>query len=73
LGDTGGKSNLRGWLIVVGVALLFLVWGLFIYFAIGDKGPPPWDFNVVKDIPGQSPVSTEPKGAAGPFPQHVDR
>ena len=25
----------------------------------GDKGPPPWDFGVVEDVPGQSPYSTE--------------
>ncbi len=73
MGDAGEKSDLRGWLIVVGVALLFLVWGLFIYFTIGDKGPPPWDFNVVQDIPGQSPLSTHSTGSPPPGGQHVDR
>ena len=53
------KSNRVGWIIVVAIAILFVLWGLFIFFAVGDKGPPSWDFGVIKDIPGESPYSTE--------------
>jgi hypothetical protein len=53
------KGSLRGWIIVLAMAILFVVWGLFIYFAVGDKGTPPWNFGVVSDIPGESPYSTE--------------
>ena len=53
------KTNRVGWIIVFGMALLFILWGLFIFFAVGDKGPPSWDFGVIKDIPGESPYSTE--------------
>jgi len=53
------KSNRVGWIIVVAIAILFVLWGLFIFFAVGDKGPPAWDFGVIKDIPGESPYSTE--------------
>jgi len=53
------KTNRVGWIIVVAMALLFILWGLFIFFAVGDKGPPSWDFGVIKDIPGESPYSTE--------------
>ena len=57
------KGSLKSWLIVLAVAVVFLSWGLFIFFAVGDKGPPPWDYGVVEDIPGQSPYSTvAPKG-----------
>ena len=70
------KQGLRGWLIVGTLALLFLFYGFFMYFAVGDKGPPPWDFGVVEDIPGQSSYSTHPprqgKGAE-PEPQHVSK
>jgi hypothetical protein len=52
------KGALRSWLIIVAMAFLFLLWGLFIFFAVGDKGPPSWNFGVVEDIPGQSPYST---------------
>lgn len=68
------KSSLRGWLVVMGMALLFVCWGLFLFFVVGDKGPPPWDFGVVKDIPGEAPHSSVAPGPAGPpAPQHVDR
>jgi len=53
------KTGFRSWIIVVAMALLFIIWGLFIFFMVGDKGPPSWDFSVVKDIPGESPYSTE--------------
>jgi len=70
------KRGLRGWLIVGTMALLFLFYGFFMYFVVGDKGPPPWDFGVVQDIPGQSSYSTHPtrqgKGAV-PEPQHVSQ
>jgi hypothetical protein len=53
------KGSLRDWIIVLAMAFLFVVWGLFIYFAVGDKGAPPWNFGVVSDIPGESAYSTE--------------
>jgi len=71
-----GKQGLRGWLIVGSMVLLFLLYGFFMYFAVGDKGPPSWDFGVVPDIPGQSSYSTHPpsqgKGTE-PEPQHVSQ
>ena len=53
------KTNRVGWIIVVAMTLLFILWGFFIFFAVGDKGPPSWDFGVIKDIPGESPYSME--------------
>lgn len=53
------KVNWRGWFIVVAMAVLFILWGLFVFFTVGDKGPPSWNFGVIKDIPGESPYSTE--------------
>ena len=53
------KGTLRDWIIVVAMAVLFLVWGFLIFFMVGDKGSPSWDFSVIKDIPGESPYSTE--------------
>jgi len=55
--DQEKKTVLKSWVIVVAMALLFILWGLFIFFTVGDKGPPPWNFGVVEDIPGQSPYS----------------
>jgi len=71
------KAELSGWLVVIGLAAFFLVWGVFIFFTVGDKGPAAWHFGVVQDIPGESPYSDYgPKlvpgtGLAVP-PQHVD-
>lgn len=53
-----GKGTLRSWIIVMAIAVLFAFWGLFVFFVVGDKGTPEWDFSVVEDIPGQSPYST---------------
>ena len=53
------KTNRVGWIVVVAMAVVFILWGLFIFFAVGDKGPPSWDFGVIKDIPGESSYSTE--------------
>jgi hypothetical protein len=68
------NSELRSWFIIFFLAILFVSWGLFIYFSVGDKGPPSWDFGVIKDIPGESAYSThralEGKDSA-PQPQHV--
>ncbi|NIQ37541.1 MAG: hypothetical protein GTN81_02985 [Proteobacteria bacterium] len=66
--DRERKATLRSWLILVAMVLLFLIWGFFVFFSVGDKGPPNWDFGVVEDIPGQSPYATE---YAEPTPQHV--
>ena len=71
----------KTWSIIGVIAGGFLAWGLLIYFVIGDKGPPDWDFSVIPDIPGQSTYSSynpvKPHGLVpGPEstpvePQHV--
>jgi hypothetical protein len=48
----------RSWLIILVMAILFVAWGIFAYLVIGEKGPHPWDFGVVEDIPGESAYST---------------
>ncbi len=65
---------IRGWLFVIALALGFFIYGVTMFFIVGDKGPPDWDFGTVEDIPGQSIYSTNPAilGPAGiPEPQHV--
>ena len=74
-------SLVKTWAIIGGIAAGFLAWGLLIYFVIGDKGPPGWDFSVLPDIPGQSIYFTynpvRPTGLAPAIepaqvtPQHV--
>ncbi|MGD0233643.1 MAG: hypothetical protein ABSC55_03790 [Syntrophorhabdales bacterium] len=68
--------DLKGWFYVCGLALFFLLYGLFMFYMIGDKGPPGWDFGIVEDIPGESVYSmNEPitGGTAAPEPQHVSQ
>lgn len=71
-----GSASLLSWAIVLGIASTFFVWGIFIFFTVGDKGSPPWNFGVVADIPGESPYAdygpqfVPGKGMVVP-PQHV--
>ena len=72
--DVEKRSGLGGWAFVIGLAVLFLLYGLFVFFSVGDKGPPDWDFGAIEDIPGKSVYSTspEPSGNVGePELQHV--
>ncbi len=64
------RAVMRGFLIVSLIAALFLGYGIFMYFAIGDKGNPDWDFGSIEDTPGQSVYSTAPPGPMEP--QHVN-
>ncbi len=67
------KTALRSWIIILAIAILFFCYGLFMFLAVGDKGPPGWDFGVVSDIPGESAYSTHPPKAPEPEPQHVSQ
>ena len=71
-----GGNNWKAWLIVCTLAILFLIYGVFMFFFVGDKGPPDWNFGNVEDIPGQSVYSTHPSvggTASAPEPQHVSQ
>jgi hypothetical protein len=65
----------RGWFIVCGIAVAFVLYGLFAFFVIGDREPADWDFGEIEDTPGQSVHSTYPyRGVTeDPETQHVDR
>jgi len=52
------RSSARTWGIITGIAAAFFLWGMLIFFVIGDKGPPDWDFSVIPDVPGESAYST---------------
>jgi hypothetical protein len=70
------RSGIKGWFYVCGLALFFLLYGLFMFYMIGDKGPPEWNFGTIEDTPGESVYSTnEPitGGSAAPNPQHVSQ
>ncbi len=69
------KTTVRGWIIVAGIALLFVIYGLFAFFVIGDNQPADWDFGAVKDVPGESVYSTYPyrSGTEEPEAQHVNQ
>ena len=72
-GTRGNKTDLRSWMIILAIALLFFCYGLFMFLAVGDKGPPGWDFGVIEDVPGESVYSTHPPGAPEALPQHVSQ
>ena len=67
------KTSFRSWMIILAIAILFFCYGLFVFLAVGDKGPPGWDFGVVEDVPGESAYSTHPPGAPEAEPQHVSQ
>jgi hypothetical protein len=52
-------SGLRSWGIVLAVALVFLGWGLLIFYTVGVSWPPPWRYGVIPDVPGQSVYSVQ--------------
>jgi flagellar basal body-associated protein FliL len=52
------SDRLRTWLIILMIVVFILTYGLIVFFTIGDKGPPSWDFGAVKDVPGESLYST---------------
>ncbi len=55
----GGESIVTSWVIIGIICSWVIAWGFFLYFSIGDKWPPGWDYRIVKDVPGQSEYSTE--------------
>jgi hypothetical protein len=68
------RRSLKLWIIIGGLSLAFLLYGLTMFLVVGDKGPPGWDFGVVEDTPGKSVFSTiqqQPVGTKGPEEQHV--
>ncbi len=68
------KLLIRGWLIVCGIALAFVLYGFFSFFVIGYGELPDWDFGSIEEIPGGSIYSTYPDrgGMQLPEPQHVN-
>jgi hypothetical protein len=75
-------STLKSMMLPVGIALVFIAWGLMVFFTVGDKKVHQWHFGELPDVPGQSPYSTERKArdtGAVPRelkeripPQHID-
>ena len=52
-------SIIHGWLMVLSISLFFFLWGLLIYFSVGNNWPPPWQYGTVPDVPGQSAYSVQ--------------
>ena len=52
-------SGVKDWIVVALIATAILTWGALAYFAIGDRGPAKWNYGSIKDVPGQSPHSTQ--------------
>jgi len=62
-------GGVRSWVTVCAISFGFLAWGMMLYWTVGDKGPPSWDYGVVEDVPGLSPFSTAgPKEVPGLVP-----
>lgn len=61
-------SAAKTWILVFLLALLILLKGFFAVSVVGDRGQPDWDYQPVKDVPGESPYAVYD---VMPFPQHV--
>jgi hypothetical protein len=57
--DNKMLSSLKDWFIVLLIAGAILVYGTIVYVSIGDRGPAKWNYGAIKDVPGQSPHSTQ--------------
>jgi hypothetical protein len=70
------NGSFKTMVLIFALAASFLIWGFFLFYMIGDKGPPPWDFGIIQDIPGESVYSTQ-RSLSGrtsePEPQHVSQ
>jgi hypothetical protein len=62
------ESVVKTWLVVFLCLGIILAKGFFAFFAVGDLGMPRWDYQAVKDIPGESPQAVY---ESLPYPQHV--
>jgi hypothetical protein len=63
------KESVFGtWVLIILVTVWFLVYSLFTYFFVGDRGQPTWDLGTLNDVPGASPYGFYQKV---PYPQHV--
>lgn len=65
---TSKDSVLATWIFVFILAVYFLIYSLSAFVLIGDQGPPTWNYDIVKDVPGESPEAIYKKL---PHPQHV--
>jgi len=52
------NSTLGSWLVILALATGFFLWGLFLFYTVGVKWPPSWNFGTVPDVPGLSVYST---------------
>ncbi len=52
------KEMVFSWAVVAALSLGVLLWGLVIFWVVGDRKAPAWDFGAVQDVPGESPYST---------------
>ena len=53
------ESFAKSWIVVFCIALLFFLWGLFIFFTVGVGRPPAWRYGIMPDVPGQSVYSVQ--------------
>jgi len=56
--DNDRGDPVRSFLVVILIALAVLAWGGAIFFLVGDRGQPDWDYGTIADVPGKSPFST---------------
>lgn len=54
-------STWKSFFIVILITLAVLAWGGVIYFLVGDRGQPDWEYGTISDVPGKSPFSTQIK------------
>jgi len=48
---------LTSWVLIIGLSLGIVVWGILIYFLISDT-PRQWDYGILPDTPAESIYST---------------
>jgi hypothetical protein len=56
--DPREESAGRTWFTVFFLVVMILAVNGFVYFAVGDRGPGPWNYGAVGFVPGESPYST---------------
>jgi len=66
--ETSKESVFATWIFIGVLVLCFLIYSVFTYTFVGDRGQPTWDYRPVIDVPGQSPYAIY---RTLPYPQHI--
>ena len=52
-----GESSLKTWILIFVLLGVILFQGYLCFNVVGDQGQPQWDFDAIRDVPGETPYA----------------